>query len=242
MAELNLFNNPKQPVEPEEKKEVKLDLSVPKETTKEPEEVKLDLSGFLEEIEKDPTRKIVMNNLANPVYFGQSFEYLGLWKADTDYYRDEYRISFVSFENCLLACNRTHKSSEELKPIIQYDENGKPIAVENIYWELVITGVNNSPASDKLNTRLLALEAKFAKDSKTISTNTNAISVLGKSVLTAQSDIDNLQKNSSNNASEIKKLQASIDGNIAYPWIGTEDEYLALEEKDPNKFYYIYEE
>lgn len=78
MAELNLFNNPKQPVEPEEKKEVKLDLSVPKETTKEPEEVKLDLSGFLEEIEKDPTRKIVMNNLANPVYFGQSFEYLGL--------------------------------------------------------------------------------------------------------------------------------------------------------------------
>lgn len=241
MATLDLFNNQETKVV-ETKKETVLDLTPDTKVEETSKDVDLDLTGFIQAIEKDPDRKITMTIPGNPVYFGQSFEYLGLWKADTDYYRDEYRISFVSFENCLLACNRTHKSSEELKPVIQYDDNGKPVAVDNVYWELVITGVNNSPASDKLNNSILLLEAKLAKSDKNITTNSKAITVLGKSVLDAQSDISTLQQESDEYAKDIKSIKASMDANIAYPWIGTEDEYLALEEKDPNKFYYIYEE
>ena len=44
---------------------------------------------------------------------------------------------------------------------------------------------------------------------------------------------------------DISELKASVDANIAFPWIGSEDEYLALSETgefDPSKLYFTYED
>lgn len=68
----------------------------------------------------------------SPVYFGKSFEYLGPWEIGRKYYNDDHRTSFVTYRNCLLACNKTHESSIGTKPEILY-EGDVPIGVENIY-------------------------------------------------------------------------------------------------------------
>lgn len=51
-----------------------------------------------------------------------------------------------------------------------------------------------------------------------------------------------LESDNTQTKKDIKSLQDSLGANIMYPIILTEDEYDALEEKDPNKFYYVYEE
>ena len=48
------------------------------------------------------------------------------------YYNDKHRTSFVSYNNYLLACNKTHESSSETEPVIIYDENTAK-GVENIF-------------------------------------------------------------------------------------------------------------
>ncbi len=47
------------------------------------------------------------------------------------YYNDKHRTSFVSYNNYLLACNKTHESSSETEPVILYDGNTAK-GVENI--------------------------------------------------------------------------------------------------------------
>ena len=73
---------------------------------------------------------------ANPVYFGKSFEYAGRWAPGQSYYNNNYRVTFVTYKNCLLACNLTHTSSEETEPVILY-KGEVAVGVENIYWQLL---------------------------------------------------------------------------------------------------------
>ena len=51
-----------------------------------------------------------------------------------------------------------------------------------------------------------------------------------------------LESEVSQNKKDIKTIQNTLDTSVVYPIILSEDEYDALEVKDPNKFYYIYEE
>ena len=57
--------------------------------------------------------------------------------------------------------------------------------------------------------------------------------------------IQSLENYKTTSSKDITALKASVDANIAFPWIGSEDEYLALtktEEFDPSKLYFTYEE
>ena len=57
--------------------------------------------------------------------------------------------------------------------------------------------------------------------------------------------IQSLENYKTTSSKDIAALKASVDANIAFPWIGSEDEYLALtktEEFDPSKLYFTYEE
>ena len=79
-----------------------------------------------EKVEETPYPK-----QSNPVYFGKSFEYAGRWAPGQSYYNNNYRVTFITYKNCLLACNLTHTSSEETEPVILYKE-GAAVGVENI--------------------------------------------------------------------------------------------------------------
>lgn len=53
---------------------------------------------------------------------------------------------------------------------------------------------------------------------------------------------ENLETSNTKNEQDIKDIQNTLSASVVYPIILTEDEYEALAVKDPNKFYYIYEE
>ena len=86
------------------------------------------------------------------------------------------------------------------------------------------------------------MQASIRKNALNISENEKTISVVGKSLGRSQEDIKDLQDTTKTNSDDIKTIKEKLDGNISYPWIGTEDEYAAITEIDPNKFYYLYEE
>ena len=98
------------------------------------------LEGSLDlTIEEEKTEETPYPKQSNPVYFGKSFEYAGRWAPGQSYYNNNYRVTFITYKNCLLACNLTHTSSEETEPVILYKE-GVAVGVENIYWQLVLSG------------------------------------------------------------------------------------------------------
>jgi len=174
-----------------------------------------------------------------PVYFGKTFEYCGIWQTGQMYYNDQYRVSFVKYGNCLLKCNKTHESTVSTKPVVQTDSNGNIVSVDNIFWDIVLTGeISDADTITALN----SIQKVLSEHTEEISISTAAINTLGKNYNTLADKTDDLTLQVSTNVKNIKTLQDTVDANIAYPWVGTEDEYLALSDKDPNKFYYTYEE
>ena len=176
------------------------------------------------------------------VYFGKSFEYEGPWEPGKMYYNDTHRTSFVSYNNYLLACNKTHESSSETEPVIIYDE-GTAKGVENIFWILVLTAeVGNVDTVEKA---LAALKKTVDKNQSDLETQNKANIIIANQVQKSTERIQSLENYKTNSSKDIAALKASVDANIAFPWIGSEDEYLALintEEFDPNKLYFTYEE
>ena len=158
------------------------------------------------------------------------------------YYNDKHRTSFVSYNNYLLACNKTHESSSETEPVILYDGNTAK-GVENIFWRLVLTAeVGNVDTVEKA---LIALQKVVYKNQSDIETQNQANIVIANQVQKSTERIQSLENYKTNSSKDIAALKASVDANIAFPWIGSEDEYLALintEEFDPNKLYFTYEE
>ena len=176
------------------------------------------------------------------VYFGKSFEYEGPWELGKMYYNDNHRTSFVSYNNYLLACNKTHESSSETEPVILYDGNTAK-GVENIFWRLVLTAeVGNVDTVEKA---LAALKKVVDKNQSDIETQNQANVVIANQVQKSTERIQSLESYKTTSSRDIAALKASVDANIAFPWIGSEDEYLALtktEEFDPGKLYFTYEE
>lgn len=72
---------------------------------------------------------------------GRSFSF-GEWKILTKYTNDDFEQSFVSYNNALLACKRTHISKNP--PELIYDqETGMIIGVNSQEWDFVFaTGIN----------------------------------------------------------------------------------------------------
>ena len=121
------------------------------------------LDSFNFPITEEKAEKTPRPKQSNPVYFGKSFEYAGRWAPGQSYYNDNYRVTFVVYKNYLLACNLTHTSSEETEPVILY-EDGNAVGVENIYWQLVLSG---DSGKDLINvqTYIAELQEKVNKNS-----------------------------------------------------------------------------
>lgn len=242
MATLEIFNNTPEIPKEDPKVNIPYDFFNIKPEEKQEECIPEEINNFILNIKEKPEEPTSFQFVNSAPYFGKTFEYLGYWEENRIYYNDVHRLTFISYNNCLLACNKTHVSSKESIPVIQYDDTHKPVAVENIFWSLVLTGVNNSESVDDITREILDLQASIRKNALNISENEKTISVVGKSLGRSQEDIKDLQDTTKTNSDDIKTIKEKLDGNISYPWIGTEDEYAAITEIDPNKFYYLYEE
>lgn len=189
------------------------------------------LDSFDFAIKEDKVEEASCPKQSNPVYFGKSFEYAGRWAPGQSYYNDNYRVTFVVYKNYLLACNLTHTSSEETEPVILY-EDGNAVGVENIYWQLVLSG---DAGEDLINvqTYIEELQEKVNKNSTDIETNNAAVEMVSRQYNLISQHLDNMD----NRHEEIE-----IAFSKQTPWIGSAEEYESLEDKDPDKFYFIYEE
>lgn len=203
-------------------------------------------------VEEEPTNELGVQVRQNqgesgatvnvsPVYFGKSFEYVGSWTVGKKYYNDDHRTSFVTYNNCLLACNKTHESSIGTEPVILYDGT-MPVGIENIYWTLVLTSEDLNSDLTTINTALASLKKIVYENSTSITSSNGILNAIGTNVNDLLKRTDNLEASDVKTTNDIKNIQATLDSNIAYPIVLTEDEYEALAVKDPNKFYYIYEE
>ena len=161
---------------------------------------------------------------SNPVYFGKSFEYAGRWAPGQSYYNDNYRTTFVVYKNYLLACNLTHTSSKETEPVILY-EDGIAVGVKNIYWQLVLSGDFGKDLID-IQAYIAELQEKVNKNSTNIETNNTAVEMVSRQCNLISQHLDNIETAFSKQT----------------PWIGSIEEYESLEDIDPDKFYFIYEE
>lgn len=189
------------------------------------------LDSFDFAIKEDKVNEASCPKQSNPVYFGKSFEYAGRWAPGQSYYNDNYRVTFVVYKNYLLACNLTHTSSEETEPVILY-KDGNAVGVENIYWQLVLSG---DAEEDLINiqTYIAELQEKVNKNSTDIETNNAAVEMVSRQYNLISQHLDNMD----NRHEEIE-----IAFSKQTPWIGSIEEYESLEDKDPDKFYFIYEE
>jgi hypothetical protein len=68
-------------------------------------------------------------------YKGKSFNFAHSWHAGIYYFNDSSNTDFVTYNNVLLACKKSHLSSSNSVPIIIYDpENpSQPIGVNSEY-------------------------------------------------------------------------------------------------------------
>lgn len=74
---------------------------------------------------------------------GKSFEY-SKWAKYVQYTNDCFKQDFVSYNNSLLVCTKSHLSDEHNQPELLYENPNNPYIVTGIknseYWELVMTG------------------------------------------------------------------------------------------------------
>ena len=69
---------------------------------------------------------------------GHSFNWAGQWTEGKYYMNDEYVTDFVVYNNTILACRKTHKASQELRPNL-ITTNGKITGIDSPYWEFVVS-------------------------------------------------------------------------------------------------------
>lgn len=90
-----------------------------------------------------------------------------------------------------------------------------------------------------------ALQKIVYQNQSDIKTQNQVNTIIANQVQKSTERIQSLENYKTTSSKDIAALKASVDANIAFPWIGSEDEYLALtktEEFDPSKLYFTYEE
>ena len=148
------------------------------------------LDSFNFDIEEEKVEEPPCPKQSNPVYFGKSFEYAGRWAPGQSYYNNNYRVTFVTYKNYLLACNLTHISSEETEPVILY-EDGNAVGVENIYWQLVLSGDVGENLIN-IQTYIAELQEKVNKNSTDIETNNAAVEIVSRQYNSISQHLDNM--------------------------------------------------
>ena len=245
MAQLDIFGEKIKP----EVKETKIKNDnfdffniTPEEKVEEDTKIVESFDDFVLNIKKNPEQEVCYKRFDHPVYFGKTFEYLKTWEPGVVYYNSDYVQSFVSYKNCLLACLITHESTNSLEPIIELNNEGYPVAVKNAYWYIVMSGdMVESDYSDVLS-KLNEVQNKLDNISNNVNNQNTAIDNMSKQIIDNNNLVKDLNVNVESNTDRIKIIENKIAGDIAYPWIGSEFEYEQLAVKDPNKFYYLYEE
>lgn len=86
---------------------------------------------------------------------GKSFEH-SIWRKYIQYTNDCFKQDFVTFNNTLLVCVKSHLSSDDNKPNLIYspDNPARVIGINSEYWELVLSNIPGSvyiPEYDKNN-------------------------------------------------------------------------------------------
>ena len=85
-------------------------------------------------------------------YRGQSFHFAGKWTIGTHYISDDYQIDFVTINNTLLVCAKSHLSSLENKPVeFVTNERGDIKGVISKYWDFVCSGINGKSPGLRVN-------------------------------------------------------------------------------------------
>ena len=76
-------------------------------------------------------------------YKGKSFRFVHEWHTGTNYFNDQFNVDFVTFNNTLLVCKKSHQSSDANIPTIIYDPQNplQPIGVNSDFWEFVLSGI-----------------------------------------------------------------------------------------------------
>lgn len=106
---------------------------------------------------------------------GKSFEF-NEWKSLTKYSNDDFKQDFVTYNNALLACKRTHIS--ENPPKLVYDSsNGVVIGVESPEWQFVFaSGINyNEYYFDDLSEGMFGSGLVYRSDDNTIYATSDAL-------------------------------------------------------------------
>lgn len=106
---------------------------------------------------------------------GRSFSF-GEWKSLTKYSNDDFEQDFVTYNNALLACKRTHVSQDP--PVLKYDaSNGMVIGVTSPEWDFVFaSGINyNTYYFDKIQNDMLGEGLEFRTDENKIYATSDAI-------------------------------------------------------------------
>lgn len=111
------------------------------------------------------------NGIARILSKGKSFEY-SKWDSVVQYTNDCFKQDFVSHNNALFACIKSHVSCDDNMPDLLY-ENGKVIVKNSEYWDLVVTGGrsiidDNNPDKDYNNADILKLQKDFENLLETI--------------------------------------------------------------------------
>ena len=87
------------------------------------------------------------NETARILSKGKSFEY-SKWGLYVQYSNDCFKQDFVSYNNALLACVKSHFSDESNAPILLYENPDNPFNITGVqnsdYWELIMTSDNGS--------------------------------------------------------------------------------------------------
>ena len=94
-------------------------------------------------------------------YRGLSFHFSGKWLVGVHYFSDDYVIDFVTINNCLLACAKSHLSLEENKPTeFIVDDKGDITGVASQYWDFVCAGLHGDPIEIRYNEETGELEVR----------------------------------------------------------------------------------
>ena len=106
---------------------------------------------------------------------GKSFEF-NEWKSLTKYSNDDFKQDFVTYNNALLACKRTHVSENPPK-LIYNTSNGNVIGVESSEWQFVFaSGINyNNYYFDDLSEGMFKDGLVYRSDDNTIYATSDAL-------------------------------------------------------------------
>ena len=88
-------------------------------------------------------------------------------------------------------------------------------------------------SSTDFQSYIAELQEKVNKNSTDIETNNIAVETISKQYNLISQHLDNIDK---------RNEEIEIAFSKQTPWIGSKEEYESLEDKDPDKLYFIYEE